>query len=559
MNSAHDKKVYEALKSLNVIPEEKLKMAFAASESSEISFYEALVDKDLITDDNYGTIAADIYGVPYADLSRIVISQETLRIIPEVVARKKKVIAYYQDDKGIRVAMLDPDNKELIDFISKKVGEPVIPHYSTKGRIEDALTHYNKDLESSFEDLMKQEIQTADKASDSSAPVSKIVDMLIKYAYQNKASDIHIEPEEEISVVRFRVDGVLHDVLNYPKRLHEQIVSRIKIMSGLRTDEHMSAQDGRTQVNIELEELDIRVSIVPIVDGEKCVLRLLSSKSRRFSLHDLGVGETELEKIKKGYESPHGMVLSTGPTGSGKTTSIYAILKILNSRQVNIATIEDPVEYDIAGINQIQVNNATNLTFAHGLKAILRQDPDIIFVGEIRDEETADIAVNSAMTGHLVLSTLHTNDAATTLPRLMDMGIEPYLVASTVNVIIAQRLVRRICDLCKTSYTVPKTDLSKLFSSEEVEKYFGKSENITMYKGRGCELCHGSGYIGRIGIFEVLPITPAIRDLIAEKSTASKIQNKAREEGMRTMYEDGLEKVSKGLTTLDELFRVTKE
>jgi type IV pilus assembly protein PilB len=273
----------------------------------------------------------------------------------------------------------------------------------------------------------------------------------------------------------------------------------------------------------------------------------------------LGINEEALKKVKEGFQHPHGMILATGPTGSGKTTSIYSILKILNNRDINIASIEDPVEYDIPGVNQIQVNNKTNLTFASGLKAILRQDPDIIFVGEIRDEETAGIAINSAMTGHLVLSTLHTNDAATTLPRLIDMEIEPYLVASTVNVIIAQRLVRKICQNCKVSFPVKRSDLKKSFKESVVKECFGTEKEVNLYHGKGCEVCHGSGYDGRVGLFEVLVISPAIKELISQKATSSKIHELAVKEGMQTMQEDGLQKVASGLTTMEEIFRVTKK
>ncbi|MBI4033244.1 MAG: type II/IV secretion system protein, partial [Candidatus Blackburnbacteria bacterium] len=307
------------------------------------------------------------------------------------------------------------------------------------------------------------------------------------------------------------------------------------------------------------ENLDIRVSIVPIVEGEKAVLRLLSSRSRQFSLQDLGMSDKDLAKVRKGFSKPYGMLLSTGPTGSGKTTTIYAVLKIINTREKNIATIEDPVEYDIEGINQIQVNPKTNLTFANGLRSILRQDPDIIFVGEIRDEETASIAINSAMTGHLVLSTAHTNDAATALPRLIDMNIEPFLIASTVNTIIGQRLVRKVCDKCKISQTTTSEELAKHVPEEIVTKYFGKKKEVRVYRGKGCPICHSTGYIGRIGVFEVLEVSEAIRHLITERANADVIRQKAQEEGMTTMIDDGFDKVEGGITTVEEVLRATTE
>ncbi len=389
-------------------------------------------------------------------------------------------------------------------------------------------------------------------------PIAKIVDVLIDAAYQDKASDIHIEPEEKYSLIRFRIDGVLHEVLRVPKVLHDRVITRIKVLSGLRTDEHMSAQAGKMRMALEEENLDIRVSIIPIAEGEKVVLRLLSSRSREYTLVDLGMNENDLKKVQAAYNKSYGMILSTGPTGSGKTTSIYAILKILNTREKNITTIEDPIEYRIKGANQVQVNQKTNLTFANGLRSILRQDPNIIFVGEIRDSETAGIAVNAALTGHLVLSTLHTNDAATAIPRLTDMKVEPFLVASTVNIIIAQRLVRKICDMCKTTDDMTIDELKKRLPGGVIQKHFGGDTALTLYKGKGCKICHNTGYSGRLGVFEVLEVTKTIRQLITERSDSDVINEKAIEEGMTTMLDDGLDKVHKGLTTIEEVVRVTK-
>ncbi len=383
-----------------------------------------------------------------------------------------------------------------------------------------------------------------------------MLSLLLGSAYDEQASDVHIEPQESEAVVRFRIDGILHEVVRVTKLLHERIITRIKVISNLRTDEHMAAQDGKMKVLIEDERVDIRVSIVPIVDGEKAVLRLLATKSRSFTLTDLGMTDSDLEKVKRAYAKSYGMILSTGPTGSGKTTSIYSILRVLNSPEKNITSVEDPVEYRIGGANQIQVNAKTNLTFANGLRSILRQDPNIIFVGEIRDNETAGIAVNAALTGHLVLSTLHTNDAATALPRLIDMKVEPFLVASTVTVIIAQRLVRKVCQGCRKSQEVEISELYKLFGKELVDKIF--TGGPTIFKGSGCILCRGSGYSGRIGLFEVLEITPTIHKLIVEKADADTILAASINEGMIRMVEDGLIKVAKGLTTTDELLRVTK-
>jgi len=379
------------------------------------------------------------------------------------------------------------------------------------------------------------------------------VNTIINYGYKNRASDIHIEPLEKNSLIRIRVDGILHDIIELPKTLHQQVVTRIKVMSDLQTDEHLSPQDGKVTFNMGLEKLDLRISIIPITNGEKIVMRLLSERSRQFSLHNLGFSQEDFLKVKKAYEQPNGMILVTGPTGSGKTTTLYSIIKLLNRRNVNITTIEDPVEYTIEGINQIQTNVRTGLTFARGLRSLVRQDPDIILVGEIRDEETAGIAINSSMTGHLVLSTLHTNDAATAIPRFIDLKVEPFLIASTINIIVAQRLVRKICTNCRVSETIQVDKLQ-----EEFKGYFPKKNEISLYHGKGCDICHNSGYQGRVGIFEVLVVNDEIRDGITNKESAEKIQAAAVNAGMTTMLDDGIQKVKSGITTLEEVIRVTK-
>jgi type IV pilus assembly protein PilB len=542
----------EQLKSLvikNGLIDEK---AFAEIEeeakSSETTIAEALVEKDIVTDENLGMMISDFLKYPFIVLAKISIPPEVFNIIPEKIARRKKVIPFAKDATGVKIAMTDPSNKELIQMISKKIGLPVTTYLATEQDISNALKVYRKDLQSTFDQLIKT----------SEIPMSKIVDLLINYAAEDKASDVHIEPQEKNSLVRFRIDGILHDVLLLPKNLHDQVITRIKILSRLRTDEHLSPQDGKMRISLEEEDIDIRVSILPVTEGEKAVLRLLSSKFRKFSLVDLGMNEKDLKKVKDAYSRSYGMILSTGPTGSGKTTSIYAILKLLNTREKNITTIEDPAEYRIKGVNQINVNVKTDLTFANGLRSILRQDPNIIFVGEIRDSETAGIAVNASLTGHLVLSTLHTNDAATALPRLIDMNVEPFLVASTVNVIIAQRLVRKICEICKGTRNITKEELLKNLPSEVINKCVGKKTTVTIYQGAGCKICHMTGYSGRIGVFEVLEITKAIRDLITKRQDADVILQKAIQEGMTTMLDDGLEKVFQGLTTIEEVLRVTK-
>jgi type IV pilus assembly protein PilB len=485
------------------------------------------------------------------------IPQQVFAIVPERLARKQKIIAFARDQAGVKVAMADPTRTDLLEMLAKKTGAKILPHLATQQDIFNVLRSYEKDLQGAVDDLLKEEAWSARSALED-PPVAKIVDLLIDTAYQERASDIHIEPEETDCLVRFRVDGMLHDVLTVPKYLHDRIITRIKVQSSLRTDEHLSAQDGKMRMQLEEEILDIRVSIVPIASGEKAVLRLLSSKSREYSFSDLGMNDEDLKKVQEAYSRSYGMILSTGPTGSGKTTSIYSVLKVLNTREKNITTIEDPVEYRIKGANQIQVNVKTNLTFANGLRSILRQDPNIIFVGEIRDGETAGIAVNAALTGHLVLSTLHTNDAATAIPRLTDMKVEPFLVASTVNIIVAQRLVRQVCSQCKEEVAVEWEEFAKNFPPESLKVVFGTNHKVKMFKGKGCRACRNSGYSGRVGLFEVLAVTKEIRKLVTQKADSDVILKKAIEEGMRTMLQDGLDKINRGVTTIEEVLRVTK-
>lgn len=390
--------------------------------------------------------------------------------------------------------------------------------------------------------------------------IIQLVDYLIEYAYNSRASDLHLDPGEEKIKVRFRIDGVMYESFILPKAIHSEVITRIKVLAGLRTDEHQAAQDGRLKFSIKDRKppisFDVRVSIVPTYYGEDAVLRLLTEQGQDFTLESIGFSERDLKVVKKAITKPYGMILATGPTGSGKTTTLYTILKILNTPQVSIITIEDPIEYSLEGVDQIQVNTQTGLTFANGLRSILRQDPNIIMVGEIRDEETAKIAINAALTGHLLLSTLHTNDASTTLPRLLDMGVEPFLIASTVNIAIGQRLVRQICANCKFKKKLSVSELSSL--GQSLPKEF-LSKHDTFYEGKGCKACGHTGYLGRIGIHEVLEITEAIREAIVARLSAAEIKKIAVSEGMATMIEDGLQKALKGVTTFEEILRVMHE
>ena len=386
--------------------------------------------------------------------------------------------------------------------------------------------------------------------------VKELLDKIVLNALESKSSDVHIEPREQDIVVRYRIDGLLREVLVVDKSNEESLTFRIKIAARLRTDEHFAPQDGRIRFDFADRRLDTRVSILPITKGEKVVMRLLSQDGRSFKLEDLGIVGEQLKIIQKNYAKPYGMILSTGPTGSGKTTTLYSILKIINSADKNITTIEDPVEYDIAGVNHIQINPKANLTFASGLRSILRQDPDIVMVGEIRDSETAKIAINAAMTGHLVLSTLHTNDAVTTIPRLVDMGVEKYLVASTVNVIVAQRLARKLCEDCKEECKMDQKLLDEIkLTRPDIAGYFKLGEKL--YKEVGCIKCVSTGYKGRIGLYEVLELKEDLRKIIYEGGTADELLTAARKDGLILIVEDGMQKIRDGVVSLNELLRVT--
>jgi type IV pilus assembly protein PilB len=404
-----DQQLAELLQKSGKLDAEKLKKATEVATEKKLSFWDALVEADVASDEELGLLEASSLQLPFVVLTKKTIPPEVIGILPQDVAKQQHAVVFERDDKQVKVALSKVDNAKIIEVIAKKTGQAVSVFYATERDIENTIALYRKDLQRQFHKLLKDGLGSSVIGENHDPPIERIVDLLLKAAYDEKASDVHIEPRENGTIIRFRIDGLLYDALLIPAELHDRIVTRIKVLSSLRTDEHMAAQDGKMQMDLTEEVLDMRVSIAPVSDGEKVVLRLLSSKSRSYSLTDLGYNERDLMAVTKAFNKPNGMILSTGPTGSGKTTSIYALLKILNTREMNITSIEDPVEYKIAGANQIQVNTKANLTFANGLRSILRQDPYYIFVGEIRDNETASIAVNAALTGHLVLSTLHTN------------------------------------------------------------------------------------------------------------------------------------------------------
>ena len=544
------------------VSEADFKSAQKKAEEENKDIKEVLAEEGLISDENLGRIIAEELNYSFIDLRKEGISEEVLKIVPELVAKIQEVIVFDKTKQGLKVAMANPKNYEMIKWLEKKTGEKIEVYYATSSSIRETLRFYRKGIKEEFAEIVETQIEkikeTETKAED--IPIIKIVDTMIEYAYENRASDIHIEPLEKETRIRFRIDGILHNVLTLPKNIHGLVVARIKVLSKLRTDEHFAAQDGKFVAKFGKERFDIRVSIMPITEGENVVMRLLSERVRRFNLEDLGLSEKDLEKINLAINKPYGMILATGPTGCGKTTTLYGILKILNKIEVNISTIEDPVEYDIEGINQIQVNPKTNITFAQGLRSIVRQDPDIIMVGEIRDPETANIAINAAMTGHLVLSTMHANTAATNLPRLTDMGVEPFLVSSSINIIVAQRLVRKICTKCRESYEISRDELKNLNLSENlIGKIFKKEKKIRVFHGKGCKACVNTGFSGRIGIFEILEMKDNIQKLVMEKANAGQIQAQAIKNGMTTMLEEGINKVLVGATTIEEIIRATKE
>lgn len=546
------------------ITKEDFELAKQGAISKGIPLDRLLVEKGLIKDETLGRIIADELGYEFIDLKATHIADitpELLSYIPEVVAFAQRAIIFEETKEEVKLATSNPHNYPFFKLLEKKIGKSVRVFYATPFDIDQALKRYKGDLRKMTFQLL-DEIKKDPMKRETN--IVKLVNLFLEYAYTNLASDIHLEPLADFTVVRFRIDGILHKVTEYPKELHDRIVARIKIMAKLRIDEKAAPQDGSFNFKSLGAVIDVRVSIMPVTEGEKVVLRLLMPRAKRFVLSELGLLEDDFKKIKKSIEKPYGAILAVGPTGSGKTTTLYAILQVLNRPEVNIMTIEDPIEYTIEGVSQTQINPAKNVTFATGLRSILRQDPDVIMVGEIRDEETVSMLINAAMTGHLVLSTLHTNDAATTFPRLMELKAKPFLVASSVDVVIAQRLVRKICENCKEEYFLTQEELTML--SEEVElsnaikKISGESDlsKIKFYKGRGCKLCNYTGYSGRTGVFEVMEVNQNLRSLILKKASASEIKAQAIKDGMRTMLEDAVTKALKGITTLNEIRKTIK-
>ena len=520
-----------------------------------IKLEKALEKLGFITEEDIAEAKANASGVLYMNLEDYVIDAELTKLIPESIANKYKAVPLFKIMDTLTVAMLDPSDIQALDHIRRisKVGT-VDPVLVSLRSIEKVLDFYYGQG-NSVEEIVKA-IETKKLLTDKSVltevaeepPIIKLVNILIADAVKDRVSDIHIEPEAEVLRVRFRIDGILHEVHNLPKKLQNAIISRIKILAEMDIAENRRPQDGKISVKLESKDLDIRVSTFPTVHGENVVMRLLDRSSILLGLKDLGFTKENLEIFGKMILQPNGIILVTGPTGSGKTTTLYSALSTISSMEKNIITIEDPVEYELPLIRQTQVNPKADITFSNGLRSILRQDPDVIMVGEIRDKETAEVAIQASLTGHLVFSTLHTNDAPSSLTRLMDMGLEPFLISSSLILIVAQRLVRQICPKCKEEYSPTPTALRDL----------GLDSATKFFRGKGCPACKNTGFIGRIGIFEILVLNETIRKMVEERNSADAIKKKAMELGLKSLREDGLEKAKAGLTTIEEILRVTE-
>ncbi|MEK7525144.1 MAG: GspE/PulE family protein [Patescibacteria group bacterium] len=556
---------YNQVKAAGVVAEKDLEEAQKTAIHLAVPLHDVLIGRKLIARDVIGDLIAKSTGVGYIDLKRQTIAKEILLTVKEELARERKVIPFAKVNGMLHLAMEDPKDLESINFIRKVTGLTIVPFLTFEKDIKFGLHLYKSSLQDTFVKLLEQahkrhgHVSLQELAEDVS--VIEAVNQMLEYSVIQDASDIHIEALPDLVLVRYRIDGVLHDMISLPKDLHAAIVARIKILATLKLDESRLPQDGRFKFESEEgDAVSLRVSVLPTVEGEKVVMRLLESGAPSFSLEDLGYDSESEMKIKKVLVRPHGLILLTGPTGSGKTTSLYTMLNMLNTGEVNISTVEDPVENRIRRINQTQVNPQINFSFAEGLRSLLRQDPDIVMVGEIRDADTAGISTNAAMTGHLVLSTLHTNDASGAIPRLIDLGAEPFLVASTLELVIAQRLVRKLCSRCAVPKTTDPNVVNYMIDSvsDPVEKEFLRklipSETKT---APGCNYCSYTGFSGRTGVYELFMVNDEIRQLILDRATATAIKAAALKNGMHTMLFDGAAKVAAGLTTIEEVLRVT--
>lgn len=589
-----DDTVEQLLVKKDKITKEELGKIKDEQKQSDRPLQDLVVRNNIISDKDLTKLYAEYADIPFVEINPKEVDKAVLEILPEKIARQYNAVVYGVEGKTKLLAMEDPDDMQAVDFLQKQVGADYRLSITTKENILQVLDNYREGVAEELSDVIavqeeqssKEEVSEEDIAENS--PIAKTVNLILEYAIRSNASDIHIEPRDEFLQVRYRIDGVLREANKLPRNVQAALVSRIKILSNLKIDERRVPQDGRFKVTVAGKRYALRVSTLPISEGEKVVMRILDESNQALSLEQLGYWGWSLEKINNAIAQPYGMMLVTGPTGSGKSTSLYSALTLLNKPDVNISTVEDPVEYKIQGANQTQVNPVAGMTFVAGLRALLRQDPNIIMVGEIRDTETANLAVQAALTGHLVFSTLHTNNAATCLPRLLDMGIEPFLIASTVRAVIGQRLVRRLCKNCKEEYAPTKDEVQTILKTfgaisdsemqhihelekEAMEQKIGEdigdklsstSGNIArLYKPHpeGCDECNHAGYKGRMGIYEVLDNSVEVQKLIVANATSNVIQDQAIKEGMMTMQTDGLIKALRGQTSIEEILRVTRE
>jgi type IV pilus assembly protein PilB len=578
-----EKKLEKLLLDTNIISVDDITAFEKQKKTSGISLSDFVLSGGKVKESELQKLQAYVIGIPYLNLEKEKIDRDVLQLIPEPIARKYNVVAYKKRGTDLEICMLDIDNLPAIDFVKKKTGLRILPRLTDSESIKSVLVQYKKSLQAEFDSIIQKEvgsIQKIDEKSDDASekdlkqmaedlPVIKIVDSLISHAILQNTSDIHIEPGEDALFIRYRIDGILHDAMTLPKDAAPAVTARIKVLSNLKLDEKRLPQDGRFKIVLDDAPVSFRVSTLPTYFGEKTVIRILRESSHGFTLEGLGFHGESLERIHEGMKQHSGIVLASGPTGSGKTTTLYTMLDILNTPEVNISTVEDPIEYQMPRINQTQVKSEIGMTFANGLRALLRQDPNIIMVGEIRDGETASLAVNAALTGHLVLSTIHTNSAAGAIPRLIDMGVEPFLIVSTAKVIVAQRLVRRLTN-AKEQYFLTEGELKALGEVVDLEhtRVFLEEENlikkgtdwkkIPFYRPVKSEESE-DGYKGRVGIHEALKISPTIKEIILRGGSADEVEAQGKKEGMMTMIEDGIFQAIQGNTTIDEVLRVVSE
>lgn len=582
-----EKQLKDFILDSGLIPSNEIESAEEEAKESKKSIGEILISRGKINDDDLRRMQAYILGIPFVNLRGQKIDHDILSLIPEPIARTHNIVAFKKNDDVLEVAMLDTDDLQALNSIKKKVGVKILPRLTDKESMRSVLIQYQKNLKDEFGDIIQEEslglktiAESAAEIGDDSEsdlkklaeelPIVRIVDTLLKHAVIQGASDIHIEPMEGQVMVRYRIDGILHDAMVLPKHVASPLSARIKVLSSLKLDEKRLPQDGRFKIEMNTEKVSFRVSTLPTYYGEKIVMRLLRESVSGFTLESLGFHGAGLEAIHKALQHTTGMILTTGPTGSGKSTTLYTMLDILNTPNVNISTVEDPIEYQMKRVNQTQVRPDIGLTFASGLRSLVRQDPDIIMVGEIRDTETASLAINASLTGHLVLSTLHTNSAAGAVPRLIDMKIEPFLIVSTLDVIIGQRLVRQLGKQ-KEKYRLTKAeveslgkmvDMSKILEclrQEKVIKTKDGWEDIDFYRPLKNTKEKDDGYHGRLGIYEVLNVSSAVKDIIIKGGTAEDIEIQGKKEGMLTMLDDGIFKAAQGLTSIEEVLRVVSE